>query len=51
MKLLQLFEKALFKILEKIKFRKINCEFQDKLNSDPKDITSSRKALTPADKT
>ena len=27
MKLLELFEKDLFKIVEKIKFRKINCEF------------------------
>ena len=51
MKLLELFEKDLFKIVEKIKFRKTNCEFQDKLNSDIKDIKSSRKALTPADKT
>ena len=34
MKLLELFEKDLLKIVEKIKFRKINCEFQDKLNTD-----------------
>ena len=45
MKLLELFEKDLLKI------RKINCEFQDKTNSDIKDIKSSRKTLTPADKT
>ena len=51
MKLLELFEKDLFKIVEKIKFRKINCEFQDKLNLDIKGITSSRQTLTPADKT
>ena len=51
MKLLELFEKDFFKIVEKIKFRKINCEFQDKLNSDIKGIKSSRKTLTPADKT
>ena len=51
MKILGLFEKDSFKIVEKIKFRKINCEFQDKLNSDIKDIKSSRKTLTPADKT
>ena len=31
MKLLELFEKDLFKIVEKIMFRKINCEFQDKI--------------------
>ena len=51
MKLLELFEKNLFKIVEEIKFRKINCEFQVKLNSDIKDIKSSRKTLTPAHKT
>ena len=50
MKLLELFEKGLFKIVEK-KFRKINCEFQDKLNLDIKNIASSKKTLTPADKT
>ena len=31
MKLLELFEKDLFKIVEKIMFRKINCELQDKI--------------------
>ena len=36
MKLLELFEKDLFKIVENIKFQKTNCEFQDKLNSDTK---------------
>ena len=51
MKLLELFEKDLFKIVEKIKVRKINCEFQDKPNSDIKGIKSSRKTLTSADKT
>ena len=51
MKLLELFEKDLCKLVEKIKFRKINCEFQDKLNSDMKDIKSSMKTLTPTDKT
>ena len=51
MKLLKLFEKDLFKIVEKIKFRKINCEFKNKLNSDIKDITSSVKTLTSAYKT
>ena len=38
-------------MLEKIKFRKINCKFQDKLNSNIKDITSSRETLTRTDKT
>ena len=51
MKLLEPFKKDLYKIVEKIKFRKINCEFQDKLNLDIKGITSSRQTLTPADKT
>ena len=46
-----MFEKDLLKIEEKIKFQKINCGFLDKLNSDIKVITSSRKTLTPADKT
>ena len=32
MKLLERFEKDLFKIVEKIKFQKTNCKFQDKLN-------------------
>ena len=50
MKPLELFEKDLFKIMKKIKFRKINCKFQDKLCSNIKDITSLRKTLTPADK-
>ena len=51
-KLLELFEKDLFKIVEKIKFRRISCEFPDKLNSDIKVIKSSWKTLkTPADKT
>ena len=37
MKPLEQFEKDLFKIVEKIKFLKINCKFQDKLNIDIKD--------------
>ena len=51
MKSLDAFEKDLYKVAEKIKFRKINCQFQDKLNSDIKDIKSSKKTYTPADKT
>ena len=43
--------RILDKIVENIKFRKINCEFQDKINSDIKNIKSSKKMLTPADKT
>ena len=51
MKLLEPFEKDLYKIVEKIKFRKINWEFQDKLNLYVKDITSPKKTLTLANKT
>ena len=51
MKLLELFGKDLFKIEEKIKFRKINYEFQDKINSDIKYIKLSRKTVIAADKT
>ena len=51
MKLLKLYEKDLLKIVEKIKFRKMNCEFLDKINSGIKNIKSSKKTLTPADKT
>ena len=40
----------IFKIVQKKKFQKINCEFQDKINSDIKNI-KERKTLTPADKT
>ena len=48
---LELFQKDLFSLVEKTKFRKINCEFQDKISSDMKDIiTSSKKTLIPADK-
>ena len=50
MKFLELFEKDLFKIVEKIKFQNINCQFQDKISSDTKDITLPGKTLTPADK-
>ena len=49
MKILEVFEKDLFKIVEKD--REINYEFQDKPNSDIKDIISSRKTLTSFDKT
>ena len=51
MKLLGLLERDLFKIAEKIKFRKIKCELQDKINSDIKDVKSSRKTLIRADET
>ena len=51
MKTLELLGKELFKIVEKNKFQKINCKFQDKLNLDIKNITSSRKTLTLTDKT
>ena len=50
-KFLEQLQKDLFKIVEKINFQEINCEFQDKLNSNIKDIKSSRKTLTSADTT
>ena len=40
-----------FKIVEKTNFLKINFTFQNKLNSGIKDIKSSRKKLTQANKT
>ena len=45
-KLLELCERDLFKMVEKIKFRKINCEFQDKLNLTPADKTSNFYQIT-----
>ena len=51
MKCLEAFEKDLYKIVEKIKFQKINCHFQAKLKSDIKVIKSSRKTLISTDKT
>ena len=50
MKLLERFEMDFFKAIKNIKFQKINCKFRAKHNSDIKDIKSSRKVLTPADK-
>ena len=46
MKLLELFEKDLYK-----SFSKVNCKFQVILNSDLKVIKSSRQTFTPVDKT
>ena len=45
------FEKDLFDLVNKIKFRKIQCEFQSRMRNDIRDIQSSNKTLTPADKT
>ena len=49
--LIELFEKDLIKIEAKSKLRKINYEFQAKINADIKDIKSSRKKLRRSDKT
>ena len=45
------FENDLFDIVKKLKFRKVRCEFQNKLRSDIREIKSSNSTLTPADKT
>ena len=50
-KFLEQLQKDLFKIVEKINFQEINCEFQDKLNWNIKDIKRKRKTLTSADTT
>ena len=49
---MQDFEKRLLNMIEKIKFRTINCKFQHKLSSDiQENIMKSDKLLVPADKT
>ena len=48
---LQPFEDDLHKLVDKIKFKNINCEFQKMLKEDIKDIKHSKRTLTPADKT
>ena len=45
------FEKDLFALLGKLKFRKVNCAFQKKLNNDVKNIRSSNSTWVAADKT
>ena len=50
-KLLDNFEKDLYQLVNKIKFKKVSCDFQSKLKEDIKEISSSNKTLTPADKT
>lgn len=46
------FEKRLLSMIETIKFRKVKCEFQQKLSSDiHNNIMKSDKLLVPADKT
>ena len=50
MTFLELFEKDFFEKVEKIKFRRISYEFQNKINSDITAIKSSKKTLAPADK-
>ena len=46
------FENSLLKMIENVKFRKVNCSFQQKLSSDIKNnIQKSDKLLVPTDKT
>ena len=45
------FENELFKLVKKIKFRRYTSNFQTKLQDDIKNIRSSTKTFTPADKT
>ena len=45
------FEKDLCDLVTKVQFRRINCSFQSKLNEDIRNIKTSDKIYTPADKT
>ena len=45
------FEEDMIDLVHQIRFRKVNSNFQRKLNKDLKTIKSSNKTLTPADKT
>ena len=45
------FEKDLCELVNKIKFRQIKCRFQSKLNEDIRNVKTSTKVYTPADKT
>ena len=45
------FENYLLNLVKNIKFRKIQSNFQTKLNEDVKTIHKSKKTLTQADKT
>ena len=49
---MQDFEKRLITMIEKIKFRTVNCKFQHKLSSDiQENIMKSEMLLAPADET
>ena len=45
------FEKDLFDLPKKVKFRRVSCNFQSKLKEDIKTVKTSEKVYTPADKT
>ena len=45
------FEEDLWKIVTRLKFRRVNCEFQKKLKEDIKNVKSSKKVYVSADKT
>lgn len=48
---MQNFESYLFELVKKVKFRKVNCQFQTKLVNDIKQIKSFKKTFTSTDKT
>ena len=45
------FEDDLWKIVTRLKFRRVNCEFQNKLKEDIKNVKNSNKVYVSADKT
>ena len=45
------FEDDLVRIVKELKFRKVKNNFQTKLREDMKQVQTSKKTLTPADKT
>ena len=49
--LLDGFEKDMYHMIDSMEFRRVNCEFQKKLQSDLKEIRSSTKLFVKADKT
>ena len=48
---LSAFEKDLCDLMINVKFRRIKCSFQNKLNNDIKNISATNQVYTPADKT
>ena len=48
---LSAFEEDLWKVVTRLKFRRVNCDFQKKLKEDTKNIKRSKKVYVSADKT